>query len=171
MTKDNPKPEESRTTRPPERLCGGWTDHGLMTTPWKTSSVVSGQGSAVLLAFVIRHSSFVIYLCALLLVCTLLPSLVHAANADDLFREGLATYRLGDYASAVQAFAGRRSSSRPSGTLQNLGNAEWKLGHTGAAVLAWEQAVWLDPFNDPGADGPALRAQDGPTRGARAGVV
>ena len=34
-----------------------------------------------------------------------------------------------------------------SGALQNLGNAEWRCGSTGAAILAWEQARWLDPFN------------------------
>jgi hypothetical protein len=31
------------------------------------------------------------------------------------------------------------------GLLHNLGNAEYKLGHLGAAVLAWERARALDP--------------------------
>jgi hypothetical protein len=34
------------------------------------------------------------------------------------------------------------------GILQNLGNAEWQRGQTGEAILAWEQARWLDPFNE-----------------------
>jgi hypothetical protein len=34
-----------------------------------------------------------------------------------------------------------------SGALQNLGNAEWQQGEVGRAILAWEQALWVDPFN------------------------
>ena len=29
----------------------------------------------------------------------------------------------------------------------NLGLAEWQRGHAGAAILAWEQARWIDPFD------------------------
>ena len=29
----------------------------------------------------------------------------------------------------------------------NLGIAEWQRGHAGAALLAWERAQWIDPFD------------------------
>ena len=29
----------------------------------------------------------------------------------------------------------------------NLGIAEWRRGYAGAAILAWEQARWIDPFD------------------------
>jgi hypothetical protein len=29
----------------------------------------------------------------------------------------------------------------------NLGLAEWQRGHAGAAILAWERAMWIDPFD------------------------
>ena len=79
----------------------------------------------------------------------LLCARVHGASFEDLFREGVGTYRLGDYAGAVRAFRQSAIQQPAAGTLQNLGNAEWKLAHTGPAVLAWEQASWLDPFNVP----------------------
>jgi hypothetical protein len=31
--------------------------------------------------------------------------------------------------------------------LVNLGMTEWRRGRTGAAILAWEQAMWVDSFN------------------------
>jgi len=84
------------------------------------------------------------------LVLVAWPALqVQAAPFEELFREGVAAYRAADYAGAAKAFRQSTTVQPASGTLQNLGNAEWKLGHTGAAVLAWEQALWLDPFNMP----------------------
>jgi len=50
-------------------------------------------------------------------------------------------------AGAVKAFQQSTRRQLASGTLQNLGNAEWKLGRTGPAILAWERALWLDPFH------------------------
>ncbi len=35
-----------------------------------------------------------------------------------------------------------------SGALVNLGIAEWQRGRAGAAMLAWERAVWIDPFDE-----------------------
>jgi hypothetical protein len=48
---------------------------------------------------------------------------------------------------AAGAFAQSAAVQPAGGTLQDLGNAEWELGHAGTAILAWEQALWLDPFN------------------------
>jgi tetratricopeptide (TPR) repeat protein len=70
-----------------------------------------------------------------------------AAVFEDTFREGVAAYRLSDYAGAVQAFQQSTRQQLATGTLQNLGNAEWKLGRNGAAIIAWERALWVDPFN------------------------
>jgi tetratricopeptide (TPR) repeat protein len=78
----------------------------------------------------------------------LFTTVVHGAAFEELFREGVAAYHLGDYAGAVKAFRQSTTQQPASGTLQNLGNAEWKHGRAGAAILAWEQALWLDPFNE-----------------------
>jgi tetratricopeptide (TPR) repeat protein len=67
-------------------------------------------------------------------------------NADRLFQDGLEAYRAGEYKPAVEAFRQAVALRPASGTLQNLGNAEWQCGHPGRAILAWEQALWLDPF-------------------------
>ncbi len=70
-----------------------------------------------------------------------------AADAD-FFSQGTAAYRAGDYAQAARAFrelAGREPSP---GALQNLGNAEWQRGRTGHAIVAWEQALWLDSLDE-----------------------
>ena len=82
------------------------------------------------------------------LLLLLLSSIASFAfSPDTLFQEGTEAYRSADYSRAAQAF---RHSSRlkpSSGALQNLGNAEWQRGSTGRAIIAWEQAAWLDPFN------------------------
>ncbi len=70
-----------------------------------------------------------------------------AARLDALFREGTQAYQAGDYVRAARAF-GEAASRRPStGSLQNLGNAQWQRGETGPAIVAWERALWLDAFN------------------------
>jgi tetratricopeptide (TPR) repeat protein len=65
-----------------------------------------------------------------------------------LFRYATNAYYAGDYTQAANAFAQAASLLPTSGTLQNLGNAEWQRGHIGHAILAWEQALWLDPFHN-----------------------
>jgi len=63
------------------------------------------------------------------------------------FDAGLEAYRAGDFSRATQAFRESVSVQPASGTLQNLGNAEWQSGRTGHAILAWEQALWVSPFD------------------------
>jgi hypothetical protein len=87
--------------------------------------------------------------CLMLLVVGLYATPARAAAFEDAFREGVAAYRLGDYVGAVKAFQQSTRQQLASGTLQNLGNAEWKLGRAGPAILAWERALWLDSFNGP----------------------
>ena len=69
------------------------------------------------------------------------------APADALFRYATNAYYAGDYTQASGAFAQAAALKPAGGTLQNLGNSEWERGRTGAAILAWDQALWLDPFS------------------------
>ncbi len=80
---------------------------------------------------------------AFLCLCALSAS----ATTTNLFRAGVEAYHAGEFAPAAQAFREAAAMQPASGTLQNLGNAEWQLGRIGEAVLAWEQALWLNPFD------------------------
>jgi tetratricopeptide (TPR) repeat protein len=60
----------------------------------------------------------------------------------------VAAYRAADYPGAALAFRQSAALEPSSGALQDLGNAEWQCRRAGEAILAWEQALWLDPFND-----------------------
>ena len=148
MTNDegNPKPE-ARDQVLTDRSSIGVLPCGRVALAGRLARCVSSL--VIRHSFVIGHSSFVISLSIALLLTASSAARARAATSDILFREGTATYRLGDYAGAATAFRQSARQRPASGTLQNLGNAEWKLGGTGAAVLAWEQALWLDPFNDP----------------------
>ncbi len=85
---------------------------------------------------------------ALLLTALLIPlNTLSAASADTLFKAGVSAYRAGDYSTAAAAFRQSVNLRPASGALQDLGNAEWQRHSVGAAILAWEQALWLDPFN------------------------
>jgi len=72
---------------------------------------------------------------------------LHAASPADLFRDGTTAYRSSDYSTAIKAFRQSANLQPASGTLQDLGLAEWHRGHAGAAILSWEQSLWLEPFN------------------------
>lgn len=69
------------------------------------------------------------------------------ARAGDSFQQGTNAFAAEDYAQAAAAFAQAADAQPASGTYQNLGLAEWQRGETGLAVLAWERALWIDPFN------------------------
>jgi hypothetical protein len=70
------------------------------------------------------------------------------ASPDDLFRNGIEAYNQRDFAAAAKAF-GESAAQQPSvGALQNLGLTEWTRNRIGPAIQAWEQLLWLDPFND-----------------------
>jgi tetratricopeptide (TPR) repeat protein len=70
-----------------------------------------------------------------------------AAATDALFQDGLEACRAGQFATAAQAFRNSLAKQPASGTLLNLGISEWRRGRVGEAVLSWEQAALLDPFN------------------------
>jgi tetratricopeptide (TPR) repeat protein len=69
------------------------------------------------------------------------------SSPDALFQQGLTACQSGQYTEAARAFRDSQAAQPASGTLLNLGLAEWRLGHAGEAVLSWEQALWIDPFN------------------------
>jgi hypothetical protein len=86
------------------------------------------------------------------LFCTLVflagsASLSRGSTSESLFRGGNRAYQSGDYLGAVLQLRDSVARRPGSGSLQNLGSAEWQVGRTGHAVLDWEQALWLDPFN------------------------
>ena len=81
----------------------------------------------------------------MLLVC----DVAVAAPPDAPFREGATAYNAGDYAKAAGSFRQSAALHPASGTLLNLGLAEWQISKVGPAIVAWEQALWLDPFNQP----------------------
>ena len=62
------------------------------------------------------------------------------------FAAGTNAYGSGDFAEAARLFREAVSAQPSSGGLVNLGLAQWQQGHVGAAILAWEQALWIDPF-------------------------
>jgi hypothetical protein len=84
--------------------------------------------------------------------CVILAALFLAVNfsravTNDFFARGVEFSRAGQYPEAAAAFAQAAQAQPAAGTLLNLGLAEWHRGHAGAAIVAWEQAQWIDPFD------------------------
>jgi len=78
------------------------------------------------------------------LVCGL--NIIHAAT-NDWFAQGLEYTRDGNFPGAAAAFKNEAETQPAAGTFLNLGLAEWNRGHAGTAILSWEQAQWIDPFD------------------------
>ena len=71
-----------------------------------------------------------------------------AATPDERFDRASKAYAAGEFADAVYELRELVNDGHfASGALHNLGDAEWKVGRHGHAVLAWERALSLDPFN------------------------
>lgn len=73
------------------------------------------------------------------------------AHADD-FASGTAAAQAGNFSDAKKLFEGDIRARPSVGACLNLGNVEWQSGHAGAAVLAWERAAWINPFDERAAD-------------------
>ena len=71
----------------------------------------------------------------------------NCAAANDLFAAGKAAFESGQFADAAKNFRADLETQPAVGTLLNLGLSEWRRGRAGAAILAWEQASWLEPFD------------------------
>ena len=82
-------------------------------------------------------------LLGLILAC----SICVGAPAGDSFSAGREAYGAGDFAAAARHFRDAVQSRTASGALLNLGNAEWQLEKKGEAILAWERALWANPFD------------------------
>ena len=94
-------------------------------------------------------SSARIVIAATLLLAAFTASLrAEASKPDDRFRKANAAYTSGDFAEAAGELRELVSEGKFSGAaLHNLGNSEWKVGRPGHAVLAWERARSVNPFN------------------------
>ena len=71
------------------------------------------------------------------------------AATNDLFATATAAFQAGQFANAARDFRAAAEAQPATGTLLNLGLAEWRRGRAGAAILAWEKALWIDPFDTP----------------------
>jgi tetratricopeptide (TPR) repeat protein len=96
--------------------------------------------------FIVWRSTFLGF-CVLLVLCPENTFSAPSASAEDLFKQAVQAYKGGEFEKAAELFREVALTSPSTGALHNLGNAEWKAGRTGSAVLAWEQAQWLSPFN------------------------
>lgn len=80
-------------------------------------------------------------------VFVLLGALVSsAATNNDAFTRGVELSQDGQFPQAAAAFQSAASNCPSAGAFVNLGLAEWQRGHAGPAILAWEQARWIDPY-------------------------
>lgn len=70
-----------------------------------------------------------------------------AESASDFFSLGTDAFRAEKYEKAAEYFGLAAVAAPSAGAWHNLGNAEWQLGQSGPAILAWERAEWLDPFS------------------------
>jgi tetratricopeptide (TPR) repeat protein len=83
------------------------------------------------------------YLTGLLLILSSI-----AAWADEgAFETGASAYATGKFDQAAAAFRDAAVKAPSFGAWYNLGNSEWVCDHPGEAVLAWERALWIDPYN------------------------
>jgi hypothetical protein len=78
---------------------------------------------------------------ALLLLCWLAPLV-----ADEGPSAAEQAYARGDYAGAVELWSAEvRAEGVTAARLAALGNAEWRLGRKGRAMICWERALLIDP--------------------------
>jgi tetratricopeptide (TPR) repeat protein len=68
------------------------------------------------------------------------------AAEDRVVSAAETAYAQGDYATAVEQWTEEaRIEGVTAGRLAALGNAEWRLGRKGRAMVCWERALLLDP--------------------------
>ena len=71
---------------------------------------------------------------------------LHAAAQEEIVLRGNQAYQEGAYPAAIEAYEAVRDAGYTSAGLEyNLGNAYFKTGELGRAILHWERAVELDP--------------------------
>lgn len=78
--------------------------------------------------------------------CLLLCWVASLSAADVAPSAAESAYAKGDYATAVEKWSEEaRTEGVTAGRLSALGNAEWRLGRKGRAMVCWERALLLDP--------------------------
>lgn len=70
------------------------------------------------------------------------------AATTDSFAGGTAAFQSGDFVGAATIFENVAKRNPSAGAFVNLGLVEWRRGHAGTAILAWEHAQWIDPFDE-----------------------
>lgn len=76
----------------------------------------------------------------------LLARMAWSATPEQRFAQALDAYTQGDFAAAATTWQALVDEGHSSTELvYNLGNAYFRLGDAGRAVLGWERALWLDP--------------------------
>lgn len=85
--------------------------------------------------------------CVLIFLALILSARFGHAATNDFFARGIKAGRNGDFPDAVTLFQASVKQQPTAGALVNLGIVEWRRGHAGAALLAWEKARWVDPFD------------------------
>jgi tetratricopeptide (TPR) repeat protein len=81
------------------------------------------------------------------LLCLLVCQRPASAATKDTFQAGLAAYESGQFPVAARAFRDAATNAPSTGAFLNLGLSEWRRGRAGAALCAWEQALWVAPGN------------------------
>jgi hypothetical protein len=93
-----------------------------------------------------RRNLMLVLLLVLSMACSSI--MANSSVSQGSFVAGTQAFKSSDFEHAAESFRQSALLRPASGTYQNLGLAEWQRSHVGAAVLAWEQALWLDPFNN-----------------------
>lgn len=94
----------------------------------------------------------------LLLALSAFPLAVRAAGTNE-FATALTNYQAGHYELATQAWAADLARHPSAEAWLNYGLAAWQAGRPGVAVLAWERARWINPYDT--ASTVALRFAEG----------
>lgn len=68
------------------------------------------------------------------------------ASSQTEWQQGTNAFAAQQFEEAARHFQNVAATEPSPGSMVNLGLAEWHLGNVGPAILAWEQAVWLNPF-------------------------
>jgi len=82
----------------------------------------------------------------LLLLAALAASASPAAGEEDRHAAARRAYEAGDSAAALEAWTAlAEERGADAALLAAMGNAEWRLGRKGRAMVCWERALLMDP--------------------------
>ena len=85
----------------------------------------------------------------LFMLCTVVAALLFhlpAQGAEDVFAPGRIAYQAGQFTNAARFFQGELKRAPSAEAWHNFGNAAWQAGHAGEAVLSWQRALWINPY-------------------------